>query len=116
MGMKNTDSGTSISGVTVSEWEASDISGVCADTAVVDEWDQDNLKWWLTAYGHSAHPAFENQIVENLLEAAGSSDIQLRLMAVHHRLMPYARVVMMQDDPDPAVQEAVKMIMEHEEA
>jgi hypothetical protein len=61
------------------------------------------------------HPALEGRCIEHLLRMAGSEHAHERLVAVAHRLMPKAKVVMMQNDEDAQVRAVVQDILNYEE-
>lgn len=60
------------------------------------------------------HPALEGRCIEHLLRMAGSEHAHERLVAVAHRLMPKAKVVMMQNDEDAQVRAVVQDILNYE--
>lgn len=60
------------------------------------------------------HPALEDKCIEHLLRMADSKHAHERLVAVAHRLMPKAKVVMMQNDEDEQVRAVVQDILNYE--
>jgi len=58
-------------------------------------------KWRLSMIGMDPHPVMVEYVQYLLMGLAGSKDADARRMALAHRLLPAARVIFMQDDPDP---------------
>lgn len=61
------------------------------------------------------HPALADDCIEHLLKMSNSDEWHERMCAVAHRLMPTARLVMMQNDPDPTVRTMVEKILKYKE-
>jgi hypothetical protein len=61
------------------------------------------------------HPALVDDCIEHLLKMSNSNEWHERMCAVAHRLMPTARLVMMQNDPDCTVRAMVEKILNHKE-
>jgi hypothetical protein len=61
------------------------------------------------------HPALVDDCIEHLLKMSNSTEWHERMCAVAHRLMPTARLVMMQNDPDLTVRAMVEKILEYKE-
>lgn len=64
----------------------------------------DRRIWELTTLSLAPHPAHLERRVALLMEMADSTYVRERFMAAAHADLPLARVIMMQDDPDPSVQ------------
>mgnify|MGYP001547051400 CR=1 FL=1 len=71
----------------------------------------DKVGYWAS----HMHPAYTDDIVEDLIKLSSSGDPRHRLMAAQHRLTPEACRVMMQNDPDSKVREAVEKVLRYNE-
>ncbi len=69
----------------------------------------------LTTIYNNPAPALESECIEHLLKMADSSVSYERIAAVAHRLMPIAKVAMMQNDDDARVRKTVQSILSHTE-
>lgn len=69
----------------------------------------------LNQYGVDPHPALHSEIVEMLLKYADSLNPYIRRVAVKHRMMPEAKVIMMAGDEDREVREIAAKIMQYNE-
>jgi hypothetical protein len=74
----------------------------------------ENIGILSTAY-LDPHPALVDDCIEHLLKMSNSDEWHERMCAVAHRLMPTARLVMMQNDPDPTVRTMVEKILKYKE-
>ena len=68
----------------------------------------DQAKWRLTMIWLDPHPSVLPYVQYLLTKLAGNGDRDARLMAVAHRLLPEAMVVMMQNDSDQEIRAMVK--------
>ena len=71
----------------------------------------DKVGYWAS----HMHPAYTNDIVEDLIKLSSSGDPKHRLMAAQHRLTPEACLTMMQNDSDSKVREAVEKVLRYNE-
>lgn len=75
----------------------------------------DTVQRRLNQYGVDPHPALHSEIVEMLLKYADSLNPYIRRVAVKHRMMPEAKVIMMAGDEDRGVREIAAKIMQYNE-
>jgi len=82
--------------------------GVHIHTDPLDE-VYDKVGYWAS----HMHPAYTDDIVEDLIKLSSSGDPRHRLMAAQHRLTPEARLIMMQNDSDSKVRESVEKVLRY---
>lgn len=79
----------------------------------VDGLTPDEAMWRLTMLGLDPHPSLNKYIEYLLVGLASSKQTNARYMAVAHKLLPEAKLVTMQNDPDPEIRAMVKARLEY---
>ena len=79
----------------------------------VDGLTPDEAMWRLTMLGLDPHPSLNEYIIYLLVGLASSERTTARYMAVAHKLLPEAKLIMMQNDPDDEIRAMVKARLEY---
>ena len=79
----------------------------------VDGLTPDEAKWRLTMLSLDPHTSLNEYITYLLVGLASSKNTKARYMAVAHKLLPEAKLVMMQNDPDDEIRAMVKARLEY---
>jgi hypothetical protein len=86
-------------------------NSVWSNTTTSDPLDEiyDKVGYWAS----HMHPAYTDDIVEDLIKLSSSGDPLHRLMVAQHRLTPEACLIMMQNDSDSKVRESVEKVLRY---
>jgi hypothetical protein len=86
-------------------------TSVWPNTTISDPLEEiyDKVGYWAP----HMHPAYTDDIVEDLIKLSSSGHPRHRLMAALHRLTPESCIIMMQNDLDSRVREAVEKVLRY---
>ena len=90
------------------QWTNINLAAAASHTDSLQE-IYDKVGYWAS----HMHPAYTDDIVEDLIKLSSSGDPGHRLMAAQHRLTPEACLIMMQNDSDSKVRESVEKVLRY---